>query len=416
MPPTRPLQGGQRALTAEEAASPHSYSGEMESALVAAAVVAILALSAAVGALAWLTIPTATERRLLRAGPLRQLVRWYRTALGRLWLFPIGWPHVVDLALGARGQQHASPGEVVWHEGRATLKRFESSRTQSEPIIVVHALVTKPWILDLTASRSLVAFLAARGFDVYLLDWGDPVGGEPPFGLDDYATVLRHAEAAAMQISGATRVHEVGYCLAGTLLLLASWRQPSPHIASAALIAPPVDFAVPGGFSQWFRHRSLRPVLFLDGGGTVPSTYVREAFHALRPQALQALRFRVARRGDPEYRDFYAAMARWAWTHRRLPGGVFFDVVDLFRTNPLVGDGSPLRGTSVPMFMAIAERDHIVPSGSSHALTTVPGLNIEVLNIASGHVSMVVGGSAQTALWPALAGFLQRQQPHNIDR
>ena len=102
-------------------------------------------------------------------------------------------------------------------------------------------------------------------------------------------------------------------------------------------------------------------------------------------------------------------MASWAWTHRWLPGALFFDIVDLYRDNPLVRSGA-LASLDVPMLVAIAERDHIVPSGSSHALTKVAGLDVRVANVASGHVSMVVGTQARTTFWPALVEFLSEQQ------
>jgi poly(3-hydroxyalkanoate) synthetase len=132
---------------------------------------------------------------------------------------------------------------------------------------------------------------------------------------------------------------------------------------------------------------------------------VREAFHAVRPQAIAALRLRIARRNDEEYREFYAAFARWAWTQRRLPGALLFDLVDLYRHNAL-----KLGPIPQPMLLAIAERDHLVPSGASHVLTTVPGVKTTVVNVASGHVSMVVGTAAKATMWPALVDFLTQQQ------
>lgn len=364
-------------------------------------------------ALWWRTTPTDTNRRRLGAWLPRRLVRWYRLLLVRMWLFPVGWPHLVDLAFGA-GRRHAGvPDNAVWRAGSATLQHFDSGpHRYREPVLVVHALVTKPWILDLTPRRSLVRMLLARGFDVYLLDWGDPGRAEASRGLADCAAILEQAEQVVCERTGVGRVHLIGYCLAGTLVLQSLSARPRPTVGSIALVAPLVDFAVPGGFHRWLTHRSFRPVLALDGTGCVPASVVREAFHALRPRALQALRRRWARRKNPEYREFYAAMARWAWTHRRLPGALFFDVVDLYRKNPFVParGPSPLTAIDVPVLLALAERDHIVPSGASHALTAVTDLDVTTVNVASGHVSMLVGDAAQTTTWPALATFLETRQ------
>ena len=362
--------------------------------------------------LVWTSIPRDTDKRRVHVSAPRRLARWYRMWLARLVLFPIGWPHLVDLAFGAARTGPGTPGDVVWSEGRATVTRFRGSPQHREPVLVVHSLVTKPWILDLTPSRSFVGMLVAAGFNVYLLDWGDPGADEATNGLDEYGRLLRRAEAAVLAESGSHRLHEIGYCLAGTLLLHARASDNAECVASMALIATPVDFAVPGSFERVMRHPALRPVLALDGSGGVPGPVVREAFHALRPQALQSIRLRVARRRDPEYREFYAAMARWAWSHRRFPGALFFDFVDLHRNNPFVPKTgpSPIAKINAPMFVAIAERDHIVPSGSSHALSTLSGLDVQVVNLASGHVSMIVGRAAKATLWPALVAFLRDQQ------
>lgn len=276
----------------------------------------------------------------------------------------------------------------------------------------MHSLVTKPWILDLTPSRSLVKMLVDRGFDVYLLDWGDAEEDEAAMTMADYGDVLRAAEAAALAESTAKRLHEVSYCMSATLLMQTLSRDSARHVGSLTVIAPPIDFGVRNGFQRAMTHRYFRPALALDGDGMVPAAYIREGFHLLRPMAIKAMRLRWARRRDAEYCEFYAAMARWAWTQRRLPGAAMFDMVDLFRENPFLPEGqpSPLSTISVPMLAAIADRDHIVPPAASHAIEEIDGLDVEVVSVPSGHVSMIVGSAGRTVLWPALADFLGRQQ------
>ncbi|MBW3667627.1 MAG: hypothetical protein KY443_00320 [Actinobacteria bacterium] len=100
-------------------------------------------------------------------------------------------------------------------------------------------------------------------------------------------------------------------------------------------------------------------------------------------------------------------MARWTWEQRRLPGALFFDLVDLYRSNELLG---ALDRLDVPLFMAVAERDHIVPWASSAALTRVPGVALESLVFPGGHVSTLVG-AGRTRLWPALCDWLASGQP-----
>ena len=50
------------------------------------------------------------------------------------------------------------------------------------PILIVYALVNRPYMVDLQEDRSLVRNLLKLGLDVYLIDWGYPgraIGGSP---------------------------------------------------------------------------------------------------------------------------------------------------------------------------------------------------------------------------------------------
>jgi polyhydroxyalkanoate synthase len=297
-----------------------------------------------------------------------------------------------------------TPKSEVWREDRMVLWRYDrpaEARHPAPPVLLVHSLVTQPWILDLTPTRSLVRALLAQGFDVYLLDWGDIGRRQAHRGLDDCLGALRAAEGRALEVSGADRLHLVGYCLGATVSLLRLVAQPAERVASFVAIAPPVDLSVPGGFRSTLGSPHLRPVLALDGGSCVGAALVREAFHFLRPMALRTARRRLQRRTSPEETAYHAAMARWTWEHRRLPGALFFDLVDLYRTNPLV---ARLDAVTVPVFTAVAERDHIVPWASSAVLGRLPG--VETLVCPSGHVSMLVGTHGRDRLWPALTRWL----------
>jgi polyhydroxyalkanoate synthase len=42
------------------------------------------------------------------------------------------------------------------------------------PLLFVYALINRPYILDLQQDRSVVRRMLEAGFDVYLIDWGEP--------------------------------------------------------------------------------------------------------------------------------------------------------------------------------------------------------------------------------------------------
>ncbi|HEU4481357.1 MAG TPA: alpha/beta fold hydrolase, partial [Actinomycetota bacterium] len=357
----------------------------------------------------WLFATRKTDSRLLGAPLLLRRWRSYRWFWFRIGLNLFAWPHVIDAVMGTRrAPVGITPNELVWSKGPVTLRRY--GRGEDDPVLVVHSFVSKPWILDLAPGRSLIGFLVEEGFDVFLLDWGDPGAAEATSGLSSYADILRQAEQEVLERAGSERLHLVGYCLGGLLCLLRAGARRHPEVASIIVLATPVDFGIKVALQPLISHRLFKPVYFLDGEGCVPPEALRESFHILRPQALRTVIGAWRRRNDASFRQFYDPLARWVWEHRALSGQMHFDLVDLFRTNAFLrgslivsGELARLEDVEVPVLTLIAERDHIVPSASSHALAGVEGLDVTEVTLESGHVSMISGSTATTTTWPTIA-------------
>lgn len=368
--------------------------------------------------LEWLFTTKTTDSRPLSVGRTARSWRSYRWFWFRRGLAIFSWPHVVDIAIGtSRAPVAQMPSELIWERGSATLRRFGDSRGRGEAVLIVHSLVSKPWILDLAPGRSFVEFLLQEGFDVYLLDWGEPGHAQALQGLSTCADLLMQAEREVLERVTGNRLHLVGYCLGGLICLLRAGAREHSDIASITLLATPVDFSIPVALQPLISHRFLfKPAYFLDGSACVPSEAIRESLHFLRPQATRTVINAWRRRKDPEFLSFYAPLARWVWEHRPLPGRVFFDLVELFRWNGLLkgtvtaaGEIARLESVTVPVLTLIAERDHIVPSDSSRALSNVRGLDLTTVNMASGHVSMVSGTSARSTTWPTIASWIREK-------
>ena len=270
-------------------------------------------------------------------------------------------------------------------------------------VLFVPSLINPPNVLDM-GERSLLRWLAARGRRVLLLDWGWP-------GPDRRDAVGRRpcrADPAAADGGLGEPADLVGYCLGGTMALAAAQLGPARSVAT---LAAPWHFA---GFPDECARRS-RPALggrAADGGGARPAADGGAAMRLLEPRPgphhrqVRGLRRRSRAR---EARTF-VMLEDWAndgpplseAAAREMFEGLFGDD----RPAPAAG-GSAARSidpaVACPSRCSTSSRP---PTASSRPPPRVRAG--ERLDLALGHVGMVVGREARETLWEPLAGWLSR--------
>src|SRR3954464_7387247 len=88
-----------------------------------------------------------------------------------------------------RPEMGRTPKDVVWRRDKAELWRYrreDAPVSIAPPILIVHSLVSKSYVLDLMPNNSMIRFLRGEGFDVFLLDWGVADAVEAQNTLEDY--------------------------------------------------------------------------------------------------------------------------------------------------------------------------------------------------------------------------------------
>ena len=392
----------------------------MREAVIGGAVVSAVAVWSALG---FIVVRGRADPALVRGRPLLRSVRWARSVAVRMACAIGAWPHAVDVARGShRATRPANDWSLVAGIGLGRLQRLLPASGPpppgAPPVLVVHSLVSRSSILDLTAETSVLGAVGAAGFDVWLLDWAEPAPADAMVDLTQLATIVNEAVRDVRRMSGAADIHVIGYCLGATLALLAAAAWPDGGPASLALIAPVVDSSADAregsGMGVLLAHPWFHPALALDHRGLVPGPIVREAFHWLRPRARQTIRTWRAARASLATREAYIAMSGWTWSHLDLPGAVLMDMTTLYRDAPLMGLGWPMAGVQVglervrcPVLVIHAERDHIVPPASSRALAALAGGPVQLEQAPGGHVGMLVGRSSVEVLQPRLLAWLR---------
>src|ERR1700675_929714 len=92
------------------------------------------------------------------------------------------------LAAASHCAAGCSEKQAVWQSGKTKLYRYQpiARPAAAAPLLIVYALVNRPYMMDLQEDRSLIRGLLTEGLDVYLIDWGYPDGADRFTTLADY--------------------------------------------------------------------------------------------------------------------------------------------------------------------------------------------------------------------------------------
>ncbi len=350
--------------------------------------------------------------RLLDAGAVLDRVRrdLDRTALrtrnGLKYLAGVGLPE-----LGC------SPKELVWQRDKVCLYRYESDhRSLYPPVLLVHSLVSKPYVLDLRPGNSFVEAIVGRGFDVYAIDWGIPDAVEAENTFETYCDeYLPRAAQAVLDTSAADELTVYGYCFGGVLSLLFVAGHPELPVRNLALMATPLDFSELGAFNRVLRDGRLDVDELVDETGNIPPQIILDGLRSLKATSDLASYATLLNNLDrSEHVAAHQALMGWAHDHIPFPGACFRQTVDWFvRADKLVEGRVPLGGRDVdlgsigcPVLNVVGDADHIVPVDANAPIRNVLP-HADDVHFPSGHVGLIVGTSAHKRSIPGILDWLE---------
>jgi polyhydroxyalkanoate synthase len=311
-----------------------------------------------------------------------------------------------------------TPRDLVWKRDKARLWRYRSAeRRQRPPVLIVHSLVSKSYILDLLPNTSMVRYLLGEGFDIFLLDWEPADSADAENTLETYVDgYIPEAIGALLEEAGAEEVTLIGYCFGGVLTLLLAAAHPELPIRNLMVMATPCDYREMGFMSDMFREHRLDADDVIDETGMVPARALDEGFQSLKPTEILTQRVNFFQNlWNDQFVEGFLAIAIWARDQVPFPGGVFRQTVErLIRQNALYEGVIPygrgevrLRDIRCPFLNAYAEQDGITPAASSEPLTRMVGSDdVSELRLESGHIGFVAGRQAATVARPQIRDWL----------
>ncbi len=284
------------------------------------------------------------------------------------------------------------------------------------PLMIVYALVNRPEMADLQAGRSLIAALMARGFDVYLIDWGYPGGADRLLGLDDY--VNRYIDACVehlRQLLARDALSVLGICQGGTLSTC--YAALHPHkVERLITTVTPIDFHTPQDMlSHFVRHIDVDSLL--KSCGNVNGDFLNALFLSLKPYRLtqqKYLRF-LEQLGDAEAVATFLRMEQWIFDSPALAARACGEFArDFYQANKLVkgevslgGRRVELSAITMPVLNIYARDDHLVPPAASQALRAVVGSkDYSEVELPGGHIGVYVGLKSPRSVPVAVAEWV----------
>jgi polyhydroxyalkanoate synthase len=325
--------------------------------------------------------------------------------------------------LGIRAQRvrrGATPSAVVWEEDRVKLLQYRRDQPPKHrtPLVVVFAMVNRPYILDLLPHKSVVSHFLRAGFDVYLVDWGIPTHADRNNTLDDYINGYLHDVVNFVRRgTGSRQVNLLGYCMGGTMSAIYSALHPRP-VKNLMLMAAGIDFSTRENLiNLWTDARYFDADAFVDAFGNCPASFLQSMFLMLKPVGnLIEKPLRLYERIDDEpFVDEYLTMETWLNDNIPIPGEVYRQFVrDLYQRNLLVqgrlrigGKRVDLKRITCPVLSLMATQDDLVPPSQSEPFNDAVGSSDRtMLKMQAGHIGLAVGAKAQKEVWPAACEWL----------
>ena len=122
-----------------------------------------------------------------------------------------------------------------------------SKKQYKVPLVLIPPLAATSMIFDLMPHRSIVRFFLAKGFDVYLIDWGDVTADHSNISLETYVMDwMPKALESVRECSQQKELSIFSYCMGGLLSLMYLATSEDKNVKNLITVASPVDMQQSG--------------------------------------------------------------------------------------------------------------------------------------------------------------------------
>lgn len=298
-----------------------------------------------------------------------------------------------------------APGQVVWRDELFELIQYDAAteKQRAIPLLIFPPWINKFYIMDLQPENSLIRWLSAQGFTVFVCSWVNPDVDKAGFGFDDYLEKgIYRAVAKVLEQSGSKRLNTVGYCIGGTLLgaALAHMAEKGVQpVASTTFFAAQHDFAEAGDLLLFTDEHWLAQIeeQMDAAGGVLPGAAMADTFNALRANDLIWSFFvsNYLMGKSPAAFD----LLFWNADQTRMPKRLHMDYLrSMYGQNRLSQGQFEIGGVTVdlskvaiPLYFQASREDHIAPMNSVYrSAKAFTNADVTLTLAGSGHIAGVI--------------------------
>lgn len=337
-----------------------------------------------------------------------------------------------------------APWKEVYRDGIMAVRHYSLPSTKSimvegkevkvakkkhkTPMLLVNALGIHCWTFDIMPTRSMVRYMMARGYDVYLVDWGSPSQSDRDICLSTYVNEwLPNAVNAVKQHAESKQVNLVGYCMGGLLSLMYLGSHPDAPVKAIATIASPVNFHKGGilgrvaavvsspalKFSSRFQFKSE---VFSSRFFHIPGELVSLGFKLTNPPGVVSAYINLVKNiTDREYVTNHMTMGQWFNDMVDYPGATVREIITKMLISNSMANGEIQVGDKQVTFSSI-NQDLLALAGKTDNICTLDAAE-DVMRLTSsrekryevvpgGHAGVFAGSKAPANTWRIIADWM----------
>ncbi len=298
-----------------------------------------------------------------------------------------------------------APGQVVWRDELFELIQFDAAtdKQRAIPLLIFPPWINKFYILDLQPENSMIRWLSAQGFTVFVCSWVNPDVSMAGNDFDDYLEKgIYRATQKVMEQTGQDRLNTVGYCIGGTLMgaaLAHMAAKGDKRVNATTFFAAQHDFEEAGDLLLFTDEHWLNEIeKQMDAaGGVLPGAAMADTFNALRANDLIWSFFvsNYLMGKEPAAFD----LLFWNADQTRMPKALHMNYLrSMYGANKLSrgeceigGERIDLSKVTIPLYFQASREDHIAPMNSVYrSARAFRNADVTLTLAGSGHIAGVV--------------------------